>query len=337
MKSSYIIALLLAFSVAATSCDSDPKAPSKTPSTPEQPEQPNDPVDVEFVASYSSGAYYGDDYSPGVDCYFISLSDNGFDANGGAKPNTTYYRLDLYAPMYEGAWCEYMSLPEGEYHLDKENSYAAWTFAAESSSYVKTGESEVEKQLPFEEGVLVVTAELTTLTAVIEGKRHVVTFTGDHLIANTLARPMESMELSVAHAYAKYYGDKFAPNKVDNFYLYLSDKGLDEYGFEQPGGAYYCFDIYIGVESVDDSLALPHGTYEWDAHDTLASGTISAYYTKYYLISDDGMGYTDARFIDRATLTVDQSGITAEVYFGEAKHLIRYDGAATIYDLRQPE
>lgn len=44
------------------------------------------------------------------DYYFISISDNGFDANGYVQPNSTYYRLDLYAPRCEGQWQEYMQL-----------------------------------------------------------------------------------------------------------------------------------------------------------------------------------------------------------------------------------
>ena len=263
----------------------NPQEPEE-PNDPQEPEEPNDPQEpgeptgVDFEAKYSSGAYYGDEYSPGTDCYFISMSDNGFDENGYVRPNSTYYRLDLYAPKYEGEYREYMPLPEGVYRLDAEDSYAEWTFSADGSEYVVTGESDVVKKLKFEAGELVVTAESTTLTAVVEGVTHVVTFAGEHVIANVLQRPAEDKEWSVEHAYALYYGDKFNIGVADNFYLYLSDKGLDEYGFEIAGGTYYAFDLYVDIVDPTVALQLPYGSYLWDDKDTLAPGTISAYYTK---------------------------------------------------------
>ena len=347
MKLRYVISLSVVFALIAISCEADNNDPippqQEQPDVPEQPEQPiepeqpEEPDGVHFEARYSSGAYYGDEYSPGVDCYFISLSDNGFDERGYVRPNSTYYRLDIYAPKYEGEYCEYMSLPVGEYRLDAEDSYAEWTFSADGSEYVATGESEVVRQLKFEAGVLLVTAESTTLTVVVEGETHVVTFAGEHLIANMLPRPMESREWSVEHAYALYYGDKFNIGVADNFYLYLSNKGLDELGFEIAEGTYYGFDLYIGM--VDSTLPpqLPYGTYAWDDNDTLAAGTISAYYTKYYVINSDATGYADARYPDWASITVAEEGVSAEVRFGEAVHRIVYEGVVEVFDLSAEE
>lgn len=314
----------------------EPNEPEE-PENPEEPEEPEKPSGVDFEAKYSSGAYYGDEYSPGTDCYFISMSDNGFDENGYVRPNSTYYRLDLYAPKYEGEYREYMPLPEGVYRLDAEDSYAEWTFSADGSEYVVTGESDVVKKLKFEAGELVVTAESTTLTAVVEGVTHVVTFAGEHVIANVMQRPAEDKEWSVEHAYALYYGDKFNIGVADNFYLYLSDKGLDEYGFEIADGTYYAFDLYVGIVDPTAALQLPYGSYLWDDKDTLAAGTISAYYTKYYVINSDATGYADARYTDWASLTVDEKGVVAEVHFGEAVHKVVFEGEVKIFDLSERE
>ena len=320
------IILLLIVALLFVACGKEPQP---------KPEPQPDPVPegIVFEANYSSGAYYGDQYSPGVDNYFISLSDNGFDENGYPKPNSTYYRLDLYAPKYDGKWQEYMTLPVGEYHFDTENSLAEWTFAADYSEYVKTNDTEVSAKLRFESGTLIVGEDKTTLTVVVEGETHTVTFSGDHIIGNVAPKPMEGKELNITHAYAVYYGTKFTPN-ADNFYLYLSDKGLDAEGFEQAGGTYYTFDLY--TECVED-MALPYATYAWDDKDTLAVGTISAYYTKYYRYNDEGTGFAESAYPTEATLTVTDRGIEAEVWFDEAKHTLHFGGIATIYEAPKDE
>lgn len=343
MRINHFCCLFAVLSLALASCEVDeqnppvntpeePDAPDpENPETPENPdpENPDAPEAIRFEAHYSSGAYYGDQYSPGADNYFISMSDNGFDANGYVQPNSTYYRLDLYAPRWEGQWQEYMQLPVGEYRYDPEDSFAEWTFSADYSEYVVTNDTEVVKKLQFESGVLVVTDELTTLTVVIEGETHIVTFAGEHLVANVVPRPMEDREMVATKAYAVYYGDKFTPGMADNFYLYLSDKGLDEYGFEQVSGTYYCFDLY--TECVDE-LKLPYGYYEWDERDTLATGTVSAYYTKYYVWNAEGTGYAAMEYPTQATVTVDERGVSAEVWFGEAKHLVTFEGEVEVYE-----
>ena len=323
-----LLLLLTAFFVG---CQNEP---THTPKPDPEPQPEPEPQGIIFEANYSSGAYYGDQYSPGVDNYFISMSDNGFDENGYAKPNSTYYRLDLYAPKYDGEWQEYMPLPLGEYHYDAEDTFAEWTFSADYSEYVKNNESETEAKLQFESGVLVVGEEQTTLTVTIEGEKHTVIFRGEHIIANVAPKPMENKELTVAHAYAIYYGDKFTPDTADNFYLYLSDKGLDEYGFEQAGGSYYAFDLY--TECVED-MVLPYFDYAWDDNDTLVAGTISAYYTKYYRYNDEGTGYEESVYPTMATLCVSESGIEAEVWFDETKHILHFEGTATVYEAPKDE
>ena len=326
MRIRHIISLLIV-ALLFVACGKEP--------TPE-PEPTPDPVPegIVFVANYSSGAYYGDQYSPGVDNYFISMSDNGFDENGYVKPNSTYYRIDVYAPKYDGEWQETMPLPIGEYRYDAENSLKEWTFSADYSEYVKTNESDIEAKLKFDSGVLVVGESKTTLTVVVEGETHTVIFEGEHIIVNVTTKPMDDTELDVAYAYAVYYGDKFTPNTADNFYLYLSDKGLDAEGFEQAGGRYYAFDLY--TECVED-IALPYATYTWDDKNSLAAGTVSAYYTKYYAYNDEGTDYAERVFPTEATVTIASSGIEAEVWFDEAKHILHFEGVATVYEAPKDE
>lgn len=334
MKVKNLLFVLLALSLTIVSCEQKPVDEDNSNTTQPEPEPEPEPEGTRFEANYSSGAYYSDQYSPGVDNYFISLSDNGFDANGYVQPNSTYFRFDLYAPKYDGQWQEYMALPVGEYLYDADNTYAEWTFSADYSEYVTTNDTEVSAKLKFESGKLVVTEELTTFIGVVEGETFIVKFSGEHVIANVTPKPMDDRELKVEKAYAIYYGDKFTPGQADNFYLYLSDKGLDEYGFEQAGGIYYAFDLY--TECVED-MVLPYGAYAWDANDSLAAGTVSAYYTTYYSVNNEGTGYNDKIYPTEATVTVSADGIKAEVWFDEAKHTLTFEGVATIYEAPKEE
>ena len=332
MSIKYLLIMVLALSLTLSSCEQQSIDNDNTEEPGPEPEP--EPEGTRFEAKYSSGAYYSDQYSPGMDNYFISLSDNGFDANGYVQPNSTYFRFDLYAPKYDGQWQEYMALPVGEYHYDADNTYAEWTFSADYSEYVTTNDTDVTAKLKFESGKLVVTEELTTFIGVVEGETFIVKFSGEHVIANVTPKPMDDRELKVEKAYAIYYGDKFTPGQADNFYLYLSDKGLDEYGFEQAGGIYYAFDLY--TELVDD-MTLPYGSYVWDDKDRLAAGTISAYYTKFYSVNEEGTGYNENVYPTMASLSVDENGIKAEVWFDEAKHTLTFEGVATIYEAPEEE
>lgn len=312
--------ILFICAIIGVACNDDNKTP-----------EPVVPEGILFEAKYSSGAYYGDEYSAGADNYFITLSDNGYDERGYIKPNSTYYRMDLYTPIYTGEWSEWMSLPEGEYIYDPEDTYAAWTFSADYSEYVVTNDTEITTKLEFESGKLIVGSDSTTLTVVIAGETHTVTFSGEHVIANISTKPADDSNLTVEHAYAVYYGKTTAPNGGDNFYLYLSDKGLDAQGFEQAGGTYYALDLYTETVADEEALAIPFGTYEWDAQDSYAPWTVSAYYTKYYVWNSDGTDYLDARYPTAATVTVTEEGVKAEVCFDEATHTIEYKGEVKIY------
>lgn len=340
MKVKNLLFVLLALSLTIVSCEQKPvdEGDSNTtqpePEPEPEPEPTPTPEDILFEANFSSGGYYGEMYSPGTDNYFISLSDNGFDDNGNVIPNTTYYRLDLYAPRHTGAWQEYMPLPVGVYHFDPEDTLAEWTFSADYSEYVTSDAAGFTTKLELESGVLTVTEDSTTLQVVIAGQSHFVTFTGEHEILNVTPKPEEDRELTLDYAYAVYYGDKFTPDTADNFYLYLSDKGLDEYGFEQAGGIYYAFDLY--TECVED-MVLPYGTYAWDANDSLAAGTVSAYYTTYYSVNNEGTGYNDKIYPTEATVTVSADGIEAEVWFKDAKHILHFNGVPTIYEAPKDE
>ena len=177
----------------AVGCESNTPAPTPDPEKP-TPEQPNPDDDegkeeeeegIRFTANIFDGEYYGDFYSPGVGNYYIHLSDNGFNENGYANPNATYYRLDLYSDYYDGPEVETLQLPYGTYTLDLNNTFAHGTFSAAYSKYMTTdAEGAFTTEASFEAGELVVTEDGATLKVTIAGEEHTVTYKGATLVAD---------------------------------------------------------------------------------------------------------------------------------------------------------
>ena len=259
--------------------------------------------------------------------FFVVLSDNGLKEDGNPKANSTYYSIDIYAHNYDDMSDGYVTIPEGEYTFDKMNSFAARTFTQMYSFYLKVGatENDVDDKY-YTEASLVVTSEGITLTAIIDGQEHIVTYTGSLDIAVEVEPEVEAVEYG--YAMANYMGDYYNPGVADNFQLILSDLGWDEDGWELPNAAYYIFDIY--TEVVDGELAIPYGVYEFDMTSSCAPNTIDAAYTKYILLDEYGWDYADEAYFTSGTLTVDADGIVAELEAEDGTvHKVAYKGAVT--------
>ena len=140
--------------------------------------------EIGVTARYLDGEYYGDHFSPGVGNYYIHISTRGFKDSGYALPNATYYRIDLYGKLYEGANGSRVPLPEGTYRLDKDNTCAAGTFSAEKSKCLVSDSYGYYFNYinDFEEGELEITNDKITLRVKVEGKTYIVTYDGDMLI-----------------------------------------------------------------------------------------------------------------------------------------------------------
>lgn len=259
--------------------------------------------------------------------FFVVLSDNGLKEDGNPKANSTYYSIDIYAHNYDDMSDGYVTIPEGEYTFDKMNSFAARTFTQMYSYYIKSGatENDVDDQY-YSEASLVVSSEGITLTAIIDGQEHVVTYAGTLEIPVEVEPEVPAVELS--YAMANYMGDYYNPGVADNFQLILSDLGWDEDGWELPNAAYYIFDLY--TEVIDGELAIPYGTYELDMTSSCAPNTIDAAYTRYILLDEEGWDYADEAYFVSGTLTVDANGIVAElVAENDTVHKVAFKGAVT--------
>lgn len=112
-----------------------------------------------FEAAMLTGFYYGERYSPGMGEYWFFFTDKGFDEEMRARPDGTFYRVDLYAPLTDAT--ADIPIPEGTYRLDnsEEPSCEAFTFSKAMSLYYTTASTgEMADMQPFESGTLTVAA-----------------------------------------------------------------------------------------------------------------------------------------------------------------------------------
>lgn len=136
-------------------------------------------------AGFFGGEYYGSIYSPGLGNYYLHLSDNGFTNNGYDKPNSKYYCLDLYGPLYEGQSGGNVTLPIGTYSLNTDSDPIAWSIGYAYSGYRETNEDGASYDpYRYDNATLIVTEDGATLTATVEGVAHRVTFSGQPTIAD---------------------------------------------------------------------------------------------------------------------------------------------------------
>ena len=294
---------------------------------------------VVFEALDCSGVCYGFDYGTTFN-YYLYLSDAGFDEDGVAQPGGTYYQLDLYSVEGELDGEGNIIVAPGTYVLDPASTMAEWSISAAYSFYFTRNADGTDYEVPktaFAEATLVVTDTNATLTAVIEGVQHEVTYNGQlKLPAPASTEPGEIVEVDVPYAYAYYFGDQYTPGYADNYYLFLSDVGLDEEGYELPNGTYYRFDLYAPI--ADSNLTkIPAGTYTIDMYDSGEPWTASLSYSGYYVLDEYGYDYVDVDYFGSGTIVVNEDGsVVAEVTMltsGDTHKVTRAASDITIYEV----
>lgn len=296
-------------------------------------EEPED--GVVFEAQVLTGEYYGDYYTPDAGNYYIFFSDYGFSEDGNLLTNSIYYQLDLYGALYEGeAVNGYIPLPEGTYTLDVNDTMAVGTIGTSYSCYMKTNSSEIEVEVSFDAAELVVAADGScVLTATIQGEKHTVTFSGTSTIEDKreVNTGGEDVEMEAGAAYAYYYGDQYNPGVADNFYFFLSDKGVDADGWELPNATYYRFDLFSNIVNPEEGLAIPYGTYTID-NGTLEPFTIGAQYSAYYIMDAEGWDYAVSSAITSGTVTISEDGVVADLMIAGAHHVVTFSGDILVTD-----
>ena len=296
-------------------------------------EEPED--GVVFEAQVLTGEYYGDYYTPDAGNYYIFFSDYGFSEDGNLLTNSIYYQLDVYGALYEGeAVNGYIPLPEGTYTLDVNDTMAVGTIGYSYSCYMKTNSSEIEVEVSFDAAELVVAADGScVLTATIQGEKHTVTFSGTSTIEDKreVNTGGEDQEMAAGAAYAYYYGDQYNPGVADNFYFFLSDKGVDADGWELPNATYYRFDLFSNIVNPEEGLAIPYGTYTID-NGSLEPFTIGAQYSAYYIMDAEGWDYAVSSAITSGTVTISEDGVVADLMIAGAHHVVTFSGDILVTD-----
>lgn len=329
MKIKNLSLLMLALTLTFTACTDNADKTENTPVTPnEKPEEkPTPESSVSVEAAEFVGEYMGDAHTQAAGAYTLIFADNGFEYGGGMLANSAYYVLDVYSDFYEGKDTGYVQFPEGTYTLDLTNSFAKGTISHDYSYYMTTDESLKYKMATFESAELVVTETNATLTAVIDGVKHIVTFEGQATVADKRA---EDREFTARNAWIYYYGDHDSKGVADSYLLYLSDIDT-EYNL-LPNGTYYRLDLFSEIVDKSNGFTIPYGTYVVDEQSTrkpytVAVGTYSDY------VKVDKNGYAEeGGMISAGTVVVDENGITAELHIMGGKHTVKYSGYIPITD-----
>lgn len=249
--------LLLALPLVFAACEPEGK-PNETP-------EPSN--GIEFEAEMIVGRYYANHLTD-IFNYYICLTNYGLSADGYPHASGVYYMLDIYGVEPEIDAEGFLTIPAGTYNFELEPTFGKWTIANnEYSMYFAVNEDGTDYlgMGAYESATLVVTASGLTLTAVIGGQTHTVTYSGTP--GFFACAPIEDDEVEAKYLEVYYYGTEYSATY--NMGIYLSDLGFNAEGYSIAGGKYYELDIYTDVEPsiVDGYVVVPSGTYTFDATD----------------------------------------------------------------------
>lgn len=265
----------------------------------------------------------------------IYLSDIGFSSGGYYQATATYYRLDLYTsnePLMDDEG--YRHITPGTYTFDGSDDTNDMAIAYTYSGYMKVNESGAgfEKQFQFDAAELVVTEDNITLTAYVDGVKHIVTYNGDTMFFEGKKVVFEGDEVLTPHlGMATYLGTQYSTNH--NYYFYLSDKGFDENGMLLPGGYYFKIDLF-GVEPVIDAegyLHIPQGTYNLDDNGDNGAWEIGYQWSFCMKMNEQGSGYEFRENYESAKLVVSENGMYGEIIIKSGLFAITFEGEPKFY------
>ena len=106
-----------------------------------------------------------------------------------------------------------------------------------------------------------------------------------------------------------YYGQTYGNNGEYNYYTWISDIGFDADGYQQNGGTYYLFDIYVAAAPEDaDNPLPPAGTYNLGSGPGMTEDMTFSYdYSIGVSIAEDGT-YVFQAYFNEGTLTIEYEG-----------------------------
>lgn len=224
--------------------------------------QEGDPT-ITFTAAVLAAEYYGTAYSD-YNNYFVSLSDIGFDEDGYALPNATYFQVDLYSTVEAGSGD--LRIPDGVYTFDANDTFEAGTFSAEYSKLVITDEMGDGDIIYFVGGTMTVTSEGIVLVVECEnGQKYRAVYEGEPVVEGE--PPLSNLEDDYSvnsdngFFYAESWGDYFGIGKQDYLVSIYED------------GETFSGDCFM-LEILNDNPAGITGTYKPIPYDAAMSGNV---------------------------------------------------------------
>ena len=121
-----------------------------------------------------------------------------------------------------------------------------------------------------------------------------------------------------------YFGTEYSA--MHNYYIIISDVGVNTDATAKANGTYYYFDMYRSIQADEMNPVLPDGEYKFDATNSYADKTFSDESSWYAVTGADGKVAKSASFKE-ATVTVKNGKFSAiiEMENGET-HYVSYEG-----------
>lgn len=121
-----------------------------------------------------------------------------------------------------------------------------------------------------------------------------------------------------------YFGTEFSA--MHNYYIILSDVGVNTDASAKANGTYYYFDMYRSIKADEMNPILPDGEYKYDTTNSYADKTFSEEGSWYAVTGADGKVAESASFKE-ATVTVKNGKFTAIIEMEDgATHYVSYEG-----------
>ncbi len=121
-----------------------------------------------------------------------------------------------------------------------------------------------------------------------------------------------------------YFGTEFSA--MHNYYIILSDVGVNTDASAKANGKYYYFDMYRNIKADEMNPVLPDGEYKFDTTNSYADKTFSDEGSWYAVTGADGKAAESASFKE-ATVTVKNGKFSAIIVMeDDTTHYVSYEG-----------
>ncbi len=121
-----------------------------------------------------------------------------------------------------------------------------------------------------------------------------------------------------------YFGTEYSA--MHNYYIILSDVGVNTDASAKANGKYYYFDMYRNIKADEINPVLPDGEYKFDATNSYADKTFSDESSWYAVTGADGKVAESTSFKE-ATVTVKNGKFSAIIVMeDDTTHYVSYEG-----------